>query len=234
MLEVSNIDTFYGKIQALWGVSLKIEEAEIVALVGGNGAGKTTLLNTISGLLRPASGSVAFRGKRIDGLKPHAIVALGMSHIPEGRRLFPDMSVRENLEMGAYTKRVWKYKQETFNKVYQLFPLLKARQGQMASTLSGGEQQMVAMGRGLMSRPRLCFIDEPSSGLAPLMVAEIFSIIQGLRDQGIAILLIEQNVQQTLEIADRAYVLENGRVTLEGESKKLLEEELIRKAYLGL
>jgi len=234
MLEVSNIDTFYGKIQALWSVSLKIEEAEIVALVGGNGAGKTTLLNTISGLLRPSSGSVEFRGKRIDGLKPHAIVELGMSHIPEGRRLFPDMSVRENLEMGAYTKRVWKYKQETFNKVYQLFPILKARQGQIASTLSGGEQQMVAMGRGLMSQPRLCFIDEPSSGLAPLMVDEIFQIIQGLRDQGIAIFLIEQNVQQTLEIADRAYVLENGRITLEGESKKLLEEEIIRKAYLGL
>ena len=234
MLEVSNIETFYGKIQALWGVSLKIEEAEIVALVGGNGAGKTTLLNTISGLLRPASGSVAFRGKRIDGLKPHAIVELGMSHIPEGRRLFPDMSVRENLEMGAYTKRVWKDKQGTFNKVYELFPILKSRQGQIAGTLSGGEQQMVAMGRGLMSRPRLCFIDEPSSGLAPLMVEEIFSIIQGLRDQGIAILLIEQNVQQTLEIADRAYVLENGRITLEGESKKLLQEELIRKAYLGL
>ncbi|MBE9522734.1 MAG: ABC transporter ATP-binding protein [Proteobacteria bacterium] len=234
MLEVSNIDTFYGKIQALWGVSLKIEKAEIVALVGANGAGKTTLLNTISGLLRPASGSVEFRGKRIDGLKPHAIVELGMSHIPEGRRLFPDMSVRENLEMGAYTKRVWKYKQETFNKVYQLFPILKARQGQIARTLSGGEQQMVAMGRGLMSRPRLCFIDEPSSGLSPLMVDEIFSIIQGLRDQGIAILLIEQNVQQTLEIADRAYVIENGRVILAGESEKLLQEELIRKAYLGL
>jgi len=234
MLEVSNIDTFYGKIQALWSVSLKIEEAEIVALVGGNGAGKTTLLNTISGLLRPSSGSVEFRGKRIDGLKPHAIVELGMSHIPEGRRLFPDMSVRENLEMGAYTKRVWKYKQETFNKVYQLFPILKARQGQIARTLSGGEQQMVAMGRGLMSQPRLCFIDEPSSGLAPIIVEEIFHIIKGLRDQGIAILLIEQNVQQTLEIADRAYVLENGRVTLEGESKKLLEEEVIRKAYLGL
>jgi len=234
MLEVSNIDTFHGKIQALWGVSLKIEEGEIVALVGGNGAGKTTLLNTISGLLRPASGSVEFRGKRIDGLRPHVIVELGMSHIPEGRRLFPDMSVRENLEMGAYTKRVWKYRQETFNKVYQLFPILESRQGQIAGTLSGGEQQMVAMGRGLMSRPRLCFIDEPSSGLSPLMVDEIFSIIQGLRDQGIAILLIEQNVQQTLEIADRAYVLENGRVTLEGESKKLLEEEVIRKAYLGL
>ena len=234
MLEVSKIDTFYGKIQALWGVSLKIEEAEIVALVGANGAGKTTLLNTISGLLRPASGSVGFQGKRIDGLMSHAIVELGLSHIPEGRKLFPDMSVHENLEMGAYNKRVWKHKQETLDKVYQLFPILKARQGQLARTLSGGEQQMVAMGRGLMSRPRLCIIDEPSSGLAPIVVDEIFNIIQGLRDQGIAIFLIEQNVQQTLEIADRAYVLENGRVTLEGESKELLEEEVIRKAYLGL
>ena len=234
MLEVSNIDTFYGKIQALWGVSLTIDEAEIVALVGANGAGKTTLLNTISGLLRPASGSIEFLGKRIDGLISHAIVELGMSHIPEGRRLFPDMSVRENLEMGAYSKRVWKRKQEILDEVYQLFPILKARQGQLARTLSGGEQQMVAMGRGLMSRPRLCMFDEPSSGLAPLVVDEIFQIIQRLRDQGIAIFLIEQNVQQTLEIADRAYVLENGRVILAGKSEELLEEELIRKAYLGL
>jgi len=234
MLEVSNINTFYGKIQALWDLSLRIDEAEIVALIGANGAGKTTLLNTISGLLRPASGSVGFQGKRIDGLMCHAIVELGLSHIPEGRKLFPDMSVRENLEMGAYNKRVWKHKQETLDKVYQLFPILKARQGQLASTLSGGEQQMVAMGRGLMSQPRLCIIDEPSSGLAPIVVDEIFQIIQGLRDQGIAIFLIEQNVQQTLEIADRAYVLENGRVTLEGESKELLEEKVIRKAYLGL
>jgi len=228
MLEVSNIDTFYGKIQALWGVSLTIDEAEIVALVGANGAGKTTLLNTISGLLRPASGSIEFLGKRIDGLISHAIVELGMSHIPEGRRLFPDMSVRENLEMGAYAKRVWKRKQEILDEVYQLFPILKARQGQLARTLSGGEQQMVAMGRGLMSRPRLCMFDEPSSGLAPLVVDEIFQIIQRLRDQGIAIFLIEQNVQQTLEIADRAYVLENGRVILAGKSEELLE------AYLGL
>jgi branched-chain amino acid transport system ATP-binding protein len=234
MLEVSNIDTFYGMIQALWGVSLRIEEAEIVALVGANGAGKTTLLNTISGLLHPASGRISFFEKRIDGLKPHAIVELGISHIPEGRRLFPDMSVRENLDMGAYSKRVWKDKRETLDKVYQLFPVLKARQGQLARTLSGGEQQMVALARGLMSKPRLCIIDEPSSGLAPLMVEDIFRIIQGLRDQGIAIFLIEQNVQQSLEIADRAYVLENGRVILEGESKQLLEEELIRKAYLGL
>jgi branched-chain amino acid transport system ATP-binding protein len=234
VLAVDHIDTFYGKIQALWEVSLQIDEAEIVALVGANGAGKTTLLNTISGLLHPASGSIEFLDKRIDGLQSHAIVELGMSHIPEGRKLFPDMSVRENLEMGAYAKRVWKHKQETLDKVYQLFPILQQRQGQLASTLSGGEQQMVAIGRGLMSQPRMCIIDEPSSGLAPLMVDEIFGIIQGLRDQDIAIFLIEQNVQQTLEIADRAYVLENGRVILEGESNQLLQEELIRKAYLGL
>ncbi len=234
MLEVRDIDTFYGKIQALWGVSLDVHEAEIVALVGANGAGKTTLLNTISGWLHPISGSIEFLGKRIDGLRSHAIVERGISHIPEGRKLFPDMSVRENLEMGAYLQRAWKQKEETLDKVYQLFPTLKARQGQLARTLSGGEQQMVAMGRGIMSRPRLCMIDEPSSGLAPVLVDELFPIIQGLRDQGIAIFLIEQNVQQTLEIADRAYVVENGRIILVGESKALLENEMIRKAYLGL
>jgi branched-chain amino acid transport system ATP-binding protein len=234
MLEVSNLDIFYGRIQALWGVSLNIDEAEIVALVGANGAGKTTLLKTISGMLRPASGSIEFLGKRIDGLQSHAIVERGMSHIPEGRKLFPDMSVRENLEMGAYSKRAWKHKQETLDEIYQLFPVLKARQGQLVRTLSGGEQQMVAIGRGLMSRPRLCVIDEPSSGLAPMVVDEIFRIIQRLRDQGIAIFLIEQNVQQTLEVAGRAYVLENGRVIRAGESARLLEEEFIRRAYLGL
>ncbi|MEJ2723872.1 MAG: ABC transporter ATP-binding protein [Deltaproteobacteria bacterium] len=234
MLEVSHINAFYGKIQALWDVSVKIHEAEIVALVGSNGAGKTTLLKTISGLLRPASGQVVFRGNRIDGLESYAIVELGMSHVPEGRRLFPDMSVLENLEMGAYPKRVWNRKEEILEEVYALFPFLKTRKGQLANTLSGGEQQMVAMGRGLMSRPKLCIIDEPSSGLAPIVVEEIFHIIQGLRDQGIAIFLIEQNVQQTLEIADRAYVLENGRITLEGASENLLQEEHIRKAYLGL
>jgi branched-chain amino acid transport system ATP-binding protein len=234
MLEVSNINTFYGNVQALWDVSLKIDDAEIVALVGANGAGKTTLLNTISGLLRPASGRIAFLGKRIDGLKSHIIVNLGISHVREGRKLFPEMSVRENLEMGAYAKRVWKDKQETLDQVYQLFPILKARRGQLARTLSGGEQQMVAMGRGLMSRPRLCIIDEPSSGLAPMVVTEIFETVQGLRDQGIAIFLIEQDVQQTLEIADRAYVLENGRIVLEGNSQELLKEELIKKAYLGI
>jgi branched-chain amino acid transport system ATP-binding protein len=234
MLEVSNLDTFYGKIQTLWGVSLTINEAEIVALVGANGAGKTTLLNAISGLLRPAAGSIEFLGRRIDGLPSNAIVELGMSHIPEGRKLFPDMSVRENLEMGAYSKRVWKHKQETLDEVYQLFPILKLRQRQLARTLSGGEQQMVAIGRGLMSRPKLCIIDEPSSGLAPMVVDEIFEIIQRLSAQGIAVFLIEQNVQQTLEIAGRAYVLENGRVIRTGQSEKLLQEEFIKKAYLGL
>jgi len=234
MLEVSNLDTFYGRIQALWDVSLTIGEAEIVALVGANGAGKTTLLNTLSGLLHPASGRITFRDKRIDGLRPHVIVELGVSHIPEGRRLFPDMSVHENLEMGAYLQRVWKEKKETLEQVYRLFPKLRERRGQLARTLSGGEQQMVAMGRGLMSKPRLCIIDEPSSGLAPIVVDEMFRIIDGLRERGMAIFLIEQNVQQTLEIADRAYVLENGRIVIEGESGKLLQEELIRKAYLGL
>jgi branched-chain amino acid transport system ATP-binding protein len=234
MLEVSHLNTFYGKIQALWDISLKIEEAEIVALVGANGAGKTTLLNTVTGLLKPASGSVEFLGERIEGLDSHEIVELGISHIPEGRKLFPDMTVRENLEMGAYTKRVWKQKQEMMEQVYALFPILKIRHGQIAGTLSGGEQQMVAMGRGLMSKPKLCVIDEPSSGLAPMVVDELFSTITNLRDQGISIFLIEQNVQQTLEIADRAYVLENGSIILEGESHQLLEEELIKKAYLGL
>jgi len=167
MLEVNNINTFYGKAQALWDVSLRIDEAEIVALIGANGAGKTTLLNTISGLLRPASGSVEFLGKRIDGLTPHAIVELGISHVPEGKKLFTDMTVRENLEMGAYPYHAWKLKEETFKQVYQVFPALKEREGQLARTLSGGEQQMLAMGRGLMSRPKLCMFDEPSYGLAP-------------------------------------------------------------------
>jgi len=234
MLEVRNIDTFYGKAQALWDVSLRIDEEEIVALIGANGAGKTTLLNTISGLLRPTSGSVEFLGKRIDGLPPHSIVELGISHVPEGRKLFADMSVRENLEMGAYVYEAWKQKEETLRQVFHIFPSLQERQGQLARTLSGGERQMLAIGRGLMSKPRLCLFDEPSYGLAPLLMAEIFRIIQGLRDQGIAILLVEQNVRQSLEIADRAYVLESGRVVLEGNSKGLLQEELIKKAYLGL
>jgi len=234
MLDVSHIDAFYGRIQALWDISLKIGEAEIVALVGANGAGKTTLLSTLTGLLPSVSGRIEFRGKRIDGLKSHVIVELGISHIPEGRRLFPNMSVRENLERGAYLKRWWPQKEETLEEVFQLFPLLRERQGQLTGTLSGGEQQMVAMGRGLMSKPRLCIIDEPSSGLAPIVVDEIFRIIEGLRHKGMAVFLIEQNVRQALEIADRAYVMENGRIVTAGASKDLLQQDNIKKAYLGL
>lgn len=234
MLEVNNINTFYGQIQALWDVCLKIDEGEIVALIGANGAGKSTLLDTISGIIRPTSGTISFLGQRIDGLSSHSIVELGISHIPEGRKLFTDMSVRENLEMGAYSSRAWKQKLETLEQVYQLFPALKERAGQLARTLSGGEQQMVAMGRGLMSKPKLCIIDEPSNGLAPRLVLEVFQKIKSLRDQGITILLIEQNVRHTLEIADRACVLENGRIALEGGCDELLKSDHVRKAYLGL
>jgi len=234
MLEINNINTFYGQIQALWDVCLKIDEGEIVALIGANGAGKSTLLYTISGIIHPTSGSITFLDQRIDGLSSHSIVELGISHIPEGRRLFTDMSVRENLEMGAYSSRAWKQKQETLEQVYELFPILKERAGQLARTLSGGEQQMVAMGRGLMSKPKLCIIDEPSNGLAPKLVAEVFQKIKSLREQGITILLIEQNVRHTLEIADRACVLENGRITLEGSCDDLLKSDHVRKAYLGL
>lgn len=234
MLEVCDVATVYGKAQALWDVCIEVHEAEIVALVGSNGAGKTTLLNTITGLLPPTSGSVEFLGKRIDGLPPHAIVELGISHVPEGGRVFPDMTVRENLEMGAYPLHAWKQKGETLEQVYQLFPLLKERGGQLARTLSGGERQMLAMGRGLMSRPKLCLFDEPSYGLAPLLVAEIFRIIRELRNQEITVLLIEQNVRHSLEIADRAYVLENGRVCLQGDCGELLQSDYVRQAYLGL
>jgi branched-chain amino acid transport system ATP-binding protein len=234
MLEIGSLNTLYGKVQALWDVCLQIDEAEIVALVGSNGAGKTTLLNTIAGLLRPASGSVAFLGQRIDSLPSHAIVELGISLVPEGGRVFTDMTVRENLEMGAYPYRAWKQKEETFEQVYQVFPRLKERERQLARTLSGGEHQMLAIGRALMSKPRLCLLDEPSYGLAPLLVTEIFRIIQDLRDQGITILLIEQNVRRALEIADRAYVLENGRICMEGACAEMLESDHVRKAYLGL
>ena len=234
MLSVKHVSTFYGKMQALWDVSLDIGEAEIVALIGANGAGKTTLLKTITGVIAPRFGEITFLGQRIDKLKSHAIVNLGISHIPEGRKLFADTSVLENLEMGAYCKRVWDQRSDTLEEVFQLLPLLRSRQAQIASTMSGGEQQMVAMGRGLMSKPKLCLIDEPSSGLAPIVVEDVFQMIKKLRSQGISIFLIEQNVEQTLEIADRGYVIENGRIVLEGRSEELVQNEQIRKAYLGL
>lgn len=234
MLEINQIDTFYGRIQALWGVSLKVHEGEIVAVVGANGAGKTTLLNSVVGLLQPAAGTIDFLGRSITGLAPHTIGEAGMAYVPEGGKPFADMSVLENLEMGAYIYRAWQQKRETLKQVYTIFPLLEERQGQLARTLSGGERQMLAIGRALMSRPQLCLFDEPSWGLAPLLVKELFQVIKQLRDQGIAILLIEQNVRQSLEIANRAYVLESGRIALEGRSQDLLQQELIKKAYLGL
>ena len=234
MLEVSDINTFYGKVQALWGVSLGVDEGEIVALVGANGAGKTTLLNTLSGSLRPASGHATFLDKEIDGLPPHVIAELGIAHIPEGGKLFPDMSVHENLEMGAYPYHAWKRREETVKQVYEIFPTLKEREGQLARTLSGGEKQMLAMGRGLMSKPRLCLFDEPSYGLAPILLLELFRVIKSLRDQGITVLLIEQNVRHALEIADRGYVMENGRIVSGGKSGELLQINHIKKAYLGL
>lgn len=234
MLEVNNISAFYGNIQILWDVSLKVNQGEIVALIGGNGAGKSTLVRTITGLLPITSGSIKFLDNQIDGMEPHKITELGISHIPEGRKLFTEMSVHENLEMGAYPKNAWKNKQKTLEHVFQIFPTLKERRKQLARTLSGGEQQMLAMGRGLMSMPKLCIIDEPSNGLAPMVVIEAFKIIQSLRQQGITILLIEQNVRHSLEIADRAYVLENGRIVMEGDCATCLASEHIRKAYLGL
>jgi branched-chain amino acid transport system ATP-binding protein len=234
MLQVRNISTFYGKIQALWDVSLEINKGEIVVLVGANGAGKTTLLHTISGIIRPVSGRVEFIGKRIDGQPVAHIVEQGISHVPQGGKLFPDMTVHENLEMGAYLSHAWKQKEETLKYVYQIFPILKEREKQIVMTLSGGEKQMVAIGRGMMSRPKLCIFDEPSYGLAPLLVLEIFRVIKSLREHGITVLTVEQNVKQSLEMADRAYVLENGRIVLEGESRDLLKNDYVRKAYLGL
>jgi branched-chain amino acid transport system ATP-binding protein len=234
MLAVKNISTFYGKIQALWDVSFEVNEGEIVALVGANGAGKTTLLNTITGIVRPASGSIQFFGHRVDGKEPASIVEHGISQVPEGGRLFPDMTVQENLEMGAYLSHAWKQREETMSHVYQIFPILKEREKQIVRTLSGGEKQMVAIGRGIMARPRLAIFDEPSYGLAPLLVLEIFRVIKSLREHGITVLIVEQNVKQSLEMADRAYVLENGRIVLEGRSRDLLKNDYVRKVYLGL
>ncbi len=234
MLVVKNINTFYGRIQALWNVTFEVNAGEIVALVGANGAGKTTLLNTISGLVRPASGSILFLGDRLDGKEPAWIVEKGICQIPEGGRLFPDMTVQENLEMGAYLRHAWGQKGETIQNVHRMFPILRERAKQIVSSLSGGEKQMVAIGRGIMSRPKLAIFDEPSYGLAPLLVLEMFRIIRTLKEHQITVLIVEQNVKQSLEMADRAYVMENGRIVLEGKSTDLLENDHVRKAYLGL
>ena len=239
MLQIESVfKTFHAnsvnEVRALWDVCLEVRESEIVALIGSNGAGKTALLDAISGIAPPVSGTIEFLGKRIDGLPSHVIVDLGISHVPEGGRVFPDMTVYENLEMGAYSLRAWQKKEETLKQVYQIFPILEERTGQLASTLSGGERQMLAIARGLMSRPKLCMLDEPSYGLAPLMVEEIFRVIQDMRAQGITILLVEQNVRHSLETADRAYVMENGRICMEGTGEDLLESDFVRQAFLGL
>jgi branched-chain amino acid transport system ATP-binding protein len=234
LLTVKNINTFYGKIQALWDVSFEVNKGEIVALVGANGAGKTTLLNTISGIVHPASGSVEFLGHRMDGKEPASIVEQGISQVPEGGRLFPDMTIQENLEMGAYLPHAWNQREETIKHVYQIFPILKERGKQIVRTLSGGEKQMVAIGRGIMSRPKLAVFDEPSYGLAPRLVLEMFRVIRLLKEHEITVLIVEQNVKQSLEMADRAYVLENGRIVLKGNSRDLLENDYVRRAYLGL
>jgi branched-chain amino acid transport system ATP-binding protein len=234
MLSVKNLSTFYGKIQALWDVSVEIKEREIVALVGANGAGKTTLLNSISGIVRSSSGSIEFGGSRLERRAASFIVERGISQVPEGGRLFPDMTVKENLEMGAYQRNAWHHREETLAQLYAIFPRLEERTKQIVSTLSGGEKQMVAIGRGLMSRPKLLMLDEPSYGLAPKAVTEIFHVIKRLPEQGITILLVEQNVKQALELADRACVLENGRLTLQDVSSNLIKNDHVRKAYLGL
>jgi branched-chain amino acid transport system ATP-binding protein len=234
MLTVTGIDVSYGDLQALWDVSLKVEKGEIVSIVGSNGAGKTTTLKTISGLLKAKRGTINFLGQDIEKMPPHNIVDLGIAQIPEGRRLFPLFSVLENLKMGAYTRRAYSKRNETIDWVFQLFPVLKERKDQPAGTLSGGEQQMLAVARGLMSKPTLLMLDEPSLGLAPMMVLSVFQMVEKINSEGITILLVEQNVRHTLELTDRGYVLETGRITLEGTGKELMDNEHVRKAYLGM
>lgn len=233
MLQVKEINVFYGAIHALKNLSLNVEQGTIVTLIGANGAGKTTTLKTISGILKPKSGSISFRGTDITKIPPEKIVELGISQVPEGRRVFPSMSVMENLEMGAYLRNDKKAILQDLDNVFDRFPRLKERVKQMAGTLSGGEQQMLAMGRALMARPELLLLDEPSMGLAPLLVKEIFSIIQDINSKGTTILLVEQNANMALSIANKAYVLETGGIVLEGEADKLLKSEEVKKAYLG-
>ncbi len=234
MLRVSGLQTFYGDLQALHDVTLEVREGEIVSVIGSNGAGKTTTLMTISGVLRPRRGQIEFDGRRIDGLKPAEIVEAGLGLVPEGRQLFPSMTVEENLAMGACTRRARGSRPETLERVYRLFPRLRERHHQIAGTLSGGEQQMVAIGRGLMSCPKLLMLDEPSLGLSPMLVTAIFNIIQEINRGGATILLVEQNVFRALKLSRRGYILENGQIVAEGPSQQLLRDPQVRTAYLGL
>ena len=234
MLEVTGIDAFYGKVQALWDVTFRVAKGEIVTIIGANGAGKSTTLKTISGLLKPRKGQIVFEGADVTGLAPNRLVELGIVLIPEARQLWPAMSVLENLEMGAYARTARPARAQTLQSVFAMFPLLKQRVRQKAGTLSGGEQQMCAIGRGLMAQPRLLLLDEPALGLAPLLVREVFESLKSIREQGVTIVLVEQNVRHALALADRAFVLETGRVTLSGQASDLAHDPRIRDGYLGL
>ena len=233
MLEIKDIEVYYGVIQALKGISFEVNQGEVIALIGANGAGKTTTLQTITGLLQAKKGSISFEGKDITRTPAHNIVKLGIAHVPEGRRVFSNLTVYQNLRMGAYTRADKNEIEESLNLVYERFPRLQERKNQMAGTLSGGEQQMLAVGRALMSRPKLMMMDEPSLGLAPLVVKGIFDIIREINRQGVTILLIEQNANMALRIADVGYVLETGRMTLSGTGQELLHNDAVRRAYLG-
>ena len=233
MLKIDNIDVYYGAIHALKGISLEVNQGEIVTLIGANGAGKSTTLRTISGLLKSKNGSITFMGQNIAGVRAHEIVKRGISQVPEGRRVFAEMTVMENLDLGAFVRKDKDGIQQDLKKVFELFPRLEERKNQSAGTLSGGEQQMLAMGRALMSRPKLLLLDEPSMGLAPLLIKEIFNIIVDINKSGTTVLLVEQNANMALSIANRAYVLETGRITLSGSAQELAASEDVRKAYLG-
>ena len=233
LLKVDNIEVYYGMIKALKGVSFEVNKGEIVALIGANGAGKTTILHTVTGLLKPKTGSIVFDDKDITKVPAHKIVTMGMAHVPEGRRIFQQLSVLDNIKLGAYTRKDKNEIEETLNYVYERFPRLKERKNQIAGTLSGGEQQMLAMGRALMSKPDFILMDEPSMGLSPLLVSEIFEIIKAINENGTTVLLVEQNAKKALSIADRAYVLEIGKMVKSGTGAELLSDDSIKKAYLG-
>ena len=233
MLEVKDLEVYYGMIQAIKGISFEVNKGEVIALIGANGAGKTTTLHTITGLLSPKKGSVIFEGKDITKIPAHKIVSMGMAHVPEGRRVFADLSVYENLKLGAYTRKDKENLNKDLENIYKRFPRLAERKNQSAGTLSGGEQQMLAMGRALMSKPSIILMDEPSMGLSPILVNEIFDIIRKINADGVTVLLVEQNAKKALSIANRAYVLETGKIVLSGDAKELMNDDSVKKAYLS-
>jgi len=234
MLEIKNIDVFYGDVQVIWDISFEVKQGEIVALIGANGAGKSTTLKTISGILRPKKGEILFNGTAINKVEPYKLIETGIVHVPEGRRLFVEMTVEENLDMGSLKGEAKADRGKTRALVYEIFPRLLERRRQLAGTLSGGEQQMLAIGRGLMGKPKLQMFDEPSLGLSPILVKDIFNVIKRIKEEGTTVLIVEQNVKLTLAIADRAYVLENGRIVLQGTGESLLNNEHVKTAYLGV